>query len=137
DRGLRNDSAGIETQRFGVERSGSRAGRGDPALLRQFFRREIAVALAGGWDRGAQQAGIQHLVEILKSGKEEELLAILVQFGERQHHRTADVKARIVILIFRPWHPAVVGKPVVGVQYRVSRSRVQGTMEIPAAALGN
>ena len=67
----------------------------------EFRRREIAAELASRRHGGAQQAGVQNLVEIFEAGEEEQLVAVLVELGAGNQNRAADGDAGIVVLVLR------------------------------------
>ena len=60
---------------------------------------EISLEHARRGNRGTEQAGIQHLVEVLEASEEEQLVAVLVEVGSRDDQRTAKAAAWIIILI--------------------------------------
>ena len=56
----------------------------------QLGRREIAGAHTRGGNRGAEQAGVEHLIEVLVAGEEEELVAVLIEVGFGDQHGAAE-----------------------------------------------
>ena len=60
-------------------------------FFRYLFGREITRELAGSRHGRPEQPGIQRLVVVLKAGKEEELVVVLVEAGSGNDDRSADV----------------------------------------------
>ena len=65
----------------------------------QLGGREIPLEHARCGNRGTEQAGIQHLIEVLEASEEEQLVAVLVEVGSRNDHRATEAAAWIIILI--------------------------------------
>ena len=40
---------------------------------------KLPLRIAGGRNGGAQQAGVEHLVEVLEAGEEEQLVAVAIE----------------------------------------------------------
>src|SRR5439155_22383958 len=110
-----NNSTGETSLACRVELSRRRAGSRVRTDLRDFRGREVPLQHSRSWHGGAQQAGIQHLVEVLEAGEEKQLVSILVETCSRDQHGTADRAARIVILVLRPRRLGGVVQCVVGV----------------------
>ena len=121
----------------GAERSGRSAGGCDGAFPGDRRRGEIARHLVCGWHSGAQQAGVQHLVEVLETGEEEQLVAVLVEPGAGNQHRAADGAAWIEVLVLRLRDTVLVVDPIVGVQRVVAGVEESRTVEFAAARLGD
>ena len=62
---------------------------------------KLPVIIPGVGTVARQQTRVQHLVEILEAGEEEQLVAILVEPGAGNQHRAADGAAGIVVLVLR------------------------------------
>ena len=132
-----NDAAREPRQSRGVHLPGSAAVGRDVAFLGHFRRREIAGQFARRWHGGAQQTGIQHLVEVFVPGEEEQLVAVLIESRAGNQHRTADGAAGIVILVFRARLAAGVEERVIGVQDVVAGIEEARTVKILAARFGH
>ena len=80
---------------------GGAAGSRDVALLCDLGRGEVARQHARRRHGGPQQTGVQHLVEVLEPGEEEQLVAVLIEAGAGDQDRAAEGAAGIVILVLR------------------------------------
>ena len=137
DGARRHDSTGELRQRVGVQLSGSAAGSGRGALCCYRRRREIATDFGGGWHRGAEQAGIENLVEVLEPGKEEKLIAVVIEVRAGDQNRTAKGAAGVVVLVLRSRQAFLVVNRVIGVQDIVTGIEKARAMKVPAAGLGH
>ncbi len=118
-----------------LDLSGRAAGSGDVAQLGEFRRREIAADHTSRRNGGAKQTGIENLIEIFEAGKEEQLVAVLVEIGAGNQDRATDGDAGIVVFVLRPGLAVGVEQRVVGVHRVVSGIEEPGTVEILAAGL--
>ena len=137
DQRRRQDAAGGLLQGCRVQLSRRAAGRRNVAFLGDFGRREVARNFARRRDGGAQQSGVEGLVEVFEPGEEEELVAVLVEIRAGDQNRTADGKPGIVILVLGPLLAARVEQRIIGVHRVVARVEEPRTVEILSARLGH
>ena len=76
------------------------------------------------------------LQSLLETREEEELVAVLVEFGARNKHRPADIGAEIVVAVVRFGQLKVLHPPICVVQNMVTHCPVEFAVEILSARLG-